>query len=105
MLQKGKLVRRAHDHPAVCLETTSYCSTNSRSPRKAPPLSSGGRHRGSGLTFWREGRELYKEGGSRRPSEGVCESMTTDVAVRAQGEITLAYQITAVTGLREELRY
>lgn len=48
---------------------------------------------------------MYKEGGSRRPSEGVCESMTTDVAVRAQGEITLAYQITAVTGLREELRY
>lgn len=78
---------------------------NRWSPSKAPPLSPGGRHWGSGLKFWREGRELCKDGGPRSPSEGLCESTTTDVAVHAQGELTLAYQITAVTGLREELRY
>lgn len=48
---------------------------------------------------------MCKERGARSPSEGLCEPMTTDVAVHAQGELTLGYQVTAVTGLREELRY
>lgn len=63
MLKKGKLMRWAQDHPALCLGKTSHYSMNSWSPRNAP-LSWKGRDRGSGqlkwLKFWKE-RELCEE--------------------------------------------